>query len=98
MHRLKLNDDNIQLIYLVSLNNTKSISIEPITVGDISIPPTSSARNIGVIFESTFQMVNSRLDYCNLLLQGLSKYPTPWTHLWNKDAASMATDTAENYI
>ena len=31
-------------------------SIEPITIGDISIPPTSSARNIGVIFDSTFQM------------------------------------------
>ena len=56
MHRPKLNDDKTELVYLVSLNNTKSISIEPITVGDISIPPTSSARNIGVIFDSTFQM------------------------------------------
>ena len=56
MHRLKLNDDKIEFVYLVSLNNTKSISIEPITIGDISIPPTSSARNIGVIFDRTFQM------------------------------------------
>ena len=41
MHRLKLNDDRTALAYLVSFNNTKSISIEPITIGDISIPPTS---------------------------------------------------------
>ena len=39
-------------------NNNKSISIEPITIlfVDISIPPTSFARNIGVIFDSAFQM------------------------------------------
>ena len=111
MHRLKLNDDKTEFVYLVSLNKTKYISIEPITIGDISIPPTSSARNIDVIFDSTSQMdaqvgkvcqacyfwlrnirrvrshltltatrqivqslVISRLDYCNSLLQGLSKY------------------------
>ena len=56
MHRPKLNDDKTEFVYLLSLNNTKSISIEPITIGDISIPPISSARNIGVIFDSTFQM------------------------------------------
>ena len=39
MHRLKLNDDKTEFVYLVSLSNTKSISIEPITInGDISIP------------------------------------------------------------
>ena len=54
MHRLKLNDDKTKFVYLLSLNNTKSISIEPITIGDISIPPTSSTRNIGVIFDSIF--------------------------------------------
>ena len=56
IHRLKLNDDKTEFVYLVSLNNTKHISIEPITIGDISIPPTSSARNIGVILDSTLQM------------------------------------------
>ena len=56
MHRPKLNDDKTEFVYLVSLNNTKSISIEPITIEDISIPPTSSARIIGVIFDSTIQM------------------------------------------
>ena len=55
MHRLELNDDRIEFVYLVSWNNTKSISIEPITIADI-IPPTSSERNIGVIFDNTFQM------------------------------------------
>ena len=56
MHRLKLNDDKTECVYLVSLNNTKSISIEPITIGDISISLISSAWNIGVMFDSTFQM------------------------------------------
>ena len=56
MHRLKLNDDKNEFVYRVSLNNTKSISIEPITIGGISIPPTSSARNIGVIVDRTFKM------------------------------------------
>ena len=48
-HKLKLNDGKTEFVYLVSLNNTKSIGIEPITIGDISIPPTSYARNIIVL-------------------------------------------------
>ena len=56
MHKLELNDDKTEFVYLVSLNNTKSISIEPITIGDINIPPTSYTRNIIVIFDSTCQM------------------------------------------
>ena len=55
MHRLELNDDRTEFVYLVSWNNTKSISIEPITIADIMLP-TSSERNIGVIFDNTFQM------------------------------------------
>ena len=66
-------------------------------IGDVSIPPTTSTRNCGVIFDSqdaqvgkvfkmaisghirrvrsrlspraTSQVVQSNLDYCNLLLQ-----------------------------
>ena len=38
MYRLKLNDEKTEFFYVVSLNNTKSINIEPITIGDISIP------------------------------------------------------------
>ena len=67
-HRLKLNDDKTDFVYLVSLNNTKSISIEPITIGDISIPPNSSARNIGVIFDSMFQMEEQIGSVSSLLI------------------------------
>ena len=65
MHRPKLNYEKTEFVYLVTLNNTKSISIDPITIGDISIPPTSSARNIGVIFDRQIvqSLVISRLDY-----------------------------------
>ena len=44
MHRLKLNDGKTECVYLVSLSNTKSINIEPIPIGDISIPPTLCHR------------------------------------------------------
>ena len=54
MHGQKLNDDKTEFVYLVSLANSKSINIEPIKIWDISIPPTSSTRNIDVICDSTF--------------------------------------------
>ena len=73
MHKIKLNDDKTEFVYLVSLNNTKSISIEPITIGDISIPPTSYARNIIVIFDSTFQMDAQVGEVCQVCYFWLKK-------------------------
>ena len=74
MHRLKLNDYKSEFVYLVSLNNNKSI-------GDISIAPTSSARNIGVIFDSTFQMDAQIGKVCQACFFGLKNNCHVRSHL-----------------
>ena len=53
IHRLKLNDDKTEYVYLVSSPSGDNIDVEPITIGQSSIQPTLSARNIGVIFYSS---------------------------------------------
>ena len=68
--------DKTEFVYLVSLNNTKSI-----TTGDISIPPSSSARNIGVIFDSTFQMDEQVGKVCQACYFWLRNIPRVRSHL-----------------
>ena len=56
IHRLKLNDDKMEYVYLVSSQSGGDIDVEPITIGESSIQPTTSARNIGVNFDSSLNM------------------------------------------
>ena len=56
IHRLKLNDDKTEYVYLVSSQSGGDIDVEPITIGESNIQPTTSARNIGVIFDSSLNM------------------------------------------
>ena len=56
IHRLKLNDDKTEYVYLVSSQSSGDIDVEPITIGESNIQPTTSARNIGVILDSSLNM------------------------------------------
>ena len=56
IHRLKLNDDKTEYVYLVLSQSGGDIDVEPITIGKSNIQPTTSARNIGVIFDSSLNM------------------------------------------
>ena len=54
--RLKLNNDKTEYVYLVSSQSGGDIDVEPITIGESNIQPTTSARNIGVIFYSSLNI------------------------------------------
>ena len=56
IHRLKLNDDKMEYVYLVSSQSGGDIDVEPIPIEESNIQPTTSARNIGVIFDSSLNM------------------------------------------
>ena len=60
IHRLKLKDDRTEYFYHVSSQSGGDIDVEPITNGESSIQPTTSARNIGVNFYSSLNM-NSQI-------------------------------------
>lgn len=49
---LKQNDDKTEFIIVCSTNVRKQISGAPLTVGDASIPPSPSVRNLGVTFDA----------------------------------------------
>ena len=61
IHRLKLNDDKTEYVYLVLSQSDGAIDVEQITIRESSIQPTTSARNIGVIFDSSFKMDGSQI-------------------------------------
>ena len=56
IHRLKVNDEKTEYVYLVSSQSGGDIDVEPITIGECNFQPTTSARNIGVIFDSSLNM------------------------------------------
>ena len=61
IHRLKLNDDKMEYVYLLSSQSGGDIDVEPIPIGESSIKPTTSARNIGVIFDSSLN-IDSQIE------------------------------------
>ena len=50
-HKLKLNDDKTEYQLVVSSQNSDKVAAKPIQIGEAKIPPTPSARNIGVMFD-----------------------------------------------
>ena len=52
---LKLNQDKSELIIMHAKHRLKP-SLESIEVGESTIVPSDSARNVGVIFDSTFSL------------------------------------------
>ena len=64
IHRLNLNDDKTEYVYLVSSQSGGDIDVEPITIGESSIQPKTSARNIGVIFDSFLNMDSQIGNVC----------------------------------
>ena len=54
--RLKLNKDKTELLYLFSEYNPQQ-SLPPLRFGTDIIKPSSHAKNIGVIFDTTMSMI-----------------------------------------
>ena len=48
-----MNDSKTEFVIVVSSGSVDKVSIDTITIGDSSVSPSGSARNIGVIFDKT---------------------------------------------
>ena len=63
LNKLKLNKDKTELLYLYSKHNPQQ-SLPPLHFGSDIIQPSSSSRNIGVVFESTMSMLPHVKSVC----------------------------------
>ena len=51
MDKLKLNDDKTEFMIIGSRQQLEKVSVAELCVGDISVAPGSTARNLGVLFD-----------------------------------------------
>ena len=51
MDKLKLNDDKTELMIIGSRQQLEKVSVAELSVGDTSVAPASTARNLGVLFD-----------------------------------------------
>ena len=66
IHRLKLNDDKAEYIFLVSAKNSGMITAQLIRIGEATITPTPSARNIGVMVDDMLTMADHIKKVCQM--------------------------------
>ena len=63
LNNLRLNNDKTELLVLLAKHRPKP-PLDSITVGDATVEPTSSARNIGAIFDDTMSFAEHVNDLC----------------------------------
>jgi len=66
-NKLKLNDDKTEVMFIASDYYRKLIALENISIDSTVIVPTSSVRNIGVIFDHALTMKNQVTTVCRSL-------------------------------
>ena len=55
MDKLKLNDDKTEFMIIGSRQQLEKVSVAELSVGDISVAPASTARNLGVLFDGNLK-------------------------------------------
>ena len=53
---LKLNDEKTEFLLIGSRQQMSKVSVPHITIGDSDVTPATSARNLGVIFDSSLSL------------------------------------------
>ena len=82
---LKLNDDKTEVLYISSPYFQKSLPNPTLKIDQSSITPTTSARNIGVIFDNCDQMREHITSVCRAShfhlrnIGSIRRYPKPET-------------------
>ena len=56
----------LELLFLHTKHRSKP-PLDSINVGDATVEPTSSARNIGAVFDDTMRSRNTSMNYAGLL-------------------------------
>ena len=62
-NNLRLNNDKTEIMVLHTKHHPKT-PLDSITVGDVTVEPTSSARNIGAIFDDTTSFEDHVIELC----------------------------------
>ena len=63
-HKLKINDSKTEFLMIGTKQQLEKVNITEIKVGDSLIKPVSSARNLGVIFDSNMSMAQHINQVC----------------------------------
>ena len=63
-HKLKLNDDKTEFIMISSPHNNNEINTMKIKIGEETVSASKSVRNLGVVFDSVFNMENHVTSVC----------------------------------
>ncbi len=53
---LRLNDDKTEIMVFGSAQQLKKVSVDSIPIGDVSVIPSSTVRNLGILQDSTMSM------------------------------------------
>jgi hypothetical protein len=75
-NKLQLNDEKTEVLFISSTHNSKKFTCLPLKIGDCSIQPSNTARNLGVIFDSQLKMnphVSSLVRSANFHLRGIGR-------------------------
>jgi hypothetical protein len=63
-NKLKLNDDKTEIMFISSRFYQKHVTLTDFTTDDVKIEPASSARNIGVMFDTKMTMGEQVTTIC----------------------------------
>ena len=61
MDKLKRNDDKTAFIIIGSRQQVEKVSVAELSVGDISVAPASTQRNLGVLFDQNLKFVDAQI-------------------------------------
>ena len=73
LHKLMMNDSKNEFVIAVSSGSVDKVSIDTITIGDSSVSPSGSARNIGDIFDKTLCLNDHITKVCQICHYWLKK-------------------------
>ena len=71
---LKFNDEKTEFLLFGSHQQLPKVSLPFITIGDSQITPSSQARNLGVIFDSTMTLKPHNLQHRSRIIISYPKY------------------------
>ena len=72
-NKLKFNDDKTEALLIGSPQQLKKVDLQSMSVGNVQVHPSTSARNLGVIFDSNLSMKSHIQSVCK----------SAWYHLRN---------------
>ena len=71
----KLHDDKTKFMIIGSTQQLEKVNVAELSVGDISVPPASTARNLGVLFDRNLKFDAQITKTCLQLMRVSAAIP-----------------------